>query len=67
MWEKIEQAMMKKGIKPTTKEFRRLTGFSTNLCAKFRANRKENIRVSNIELVANILDVSISELLGESK
>ena len=63
MWEKIEQAMMKKGIKPTTKEFRRMTCFSTNLCAKFRANQK-NIRPSSIKLVSVLFDIPISELLG---
>jgi DNA-binding Xre family transcriptional regulator len=64
MWNKIEQAMMKQGIKPSCKEFKKITGISTVTISKIRKNQR-NIRLETLDIIASKLNVSITEILSE--
>ena len=63
MWELIEQAMMKKGLKPSVSEFRKLTGFSSLVAAKIRKNQK-NIRYETFRIICEKLELEPSDLLN---
>ena len=62
MWDIIEQAMMRKGIKPTANEFRRLTGLSSAVTTKLRKNQK-NLRYATFDIICEKLDLDITDLL----
>jgi DNA-binding Xre family transcriptional regulator len=63
VWELIEQAMMKKGIKPTMYNFMELTGLSAFRAAKIR-NKQRNIKLETLDIVAEKLDLDIQDLIS---
>lgn len=61
MWERIEQAMMKKGIKPTVKEFQRVTGLSYQVVEKIKRNQT-NMSWATLRTIEECFDVSIVDI-----
>lgn len=64
MWNKIEQAMMRQGIKPSCKNFRKITGLSTFTISKIRKNQR-NINLETLDIIACKLDTTVINILSE--
>jgi transcriptional regulator with XRE-family HTH domain len=64
VWKLIEQAMMRKGIKPTAQEFGKLTGLSSGVITKIKRNQR-NIRYETFEIICEKLNLDITDLLSQ--
>lgn len=64
MWNKIEKAMMRQGIKPSCKEFKRITGVSTVTISKIRKNER-SIKLETLDIVALKLNTTVVDILSE--
>ena len=64
MWNKIERVMMRQGIKPSCKEFKRITGVSEFTISKIRKNER-SIRLETLDIIAKKLNTTVTDILSE--
>ena len=56
--------MMRQGIKPSCKEFKRITGVSTVTISKIRKNER-SIKLETLDIVALKLNTTVVDILSE--